>query len=114
MAEKDIFETKINLDDEGYLINPDEWNESVANALAKNEGIDGLDKEKLDILKFVRGYYKRYNYFPILNAVCKNVHQPKNCINEEFMNPIKAWKLAGLPKPDENIISILQYGQTPG
>jgi TusE/DsrC/DsvC family sulfur relay protein len=114
MAEKDLSETKIHLDDEGYLIDPDEWNESVANALAKNEGIDVLDKEKLDILKFVRGYYKRYNYFPILNAVCKNVHQPKNCINEAFMNPIKAWKLAGLPKPDENIISILQYGQTPG
>jgi TusE/DsrC/DsvC family sulfur relay protein len=109
----ELSEVKIDLDDEGYLVHFDAWNESVAGVLAKNEGID-LDKEKLEILKFIRDYYKQYNYFPILNAVCKNVHQPKNCVNEEFMNPIKAWKLAGLPKPDENIVSILEYGQTPG
>lgn len=104
---------RISLDDEGYLLNFDDWNEDVACALAEKEGIEELTKEKLDILKFIREYYRKYNFFPILNAICKNVHQPKNCVTEQFMDPIVAWKLAGLPKPSEDIINIVEYGQTP-
>ncbi len=104
---------KINVDDEGYLVNFDDWNEKVALALANSEGIE-LTNEKIDVLKFIREYYKKYNFFPILNAVCKHLHQPKNCIQEEFIDPIKAWKIAGLPKPDNEIINVLSYGQTPG
>ncbi|GAB4409360.1 MAG: hypothetical protein OHK0032_04950 [Thermodesulfovibrionales bacterium] len=104
---------KVNVDDEGYLVNFNDWDENIACALAEREGIEELTKEKIDILKFIREYYKKFNYFPILNAVCKNVHQPKNCVNEQFMYPLQAWKLAGLPKPDEDIINVLE-GQTPG
>lgn len=104
---------KIHIDDEGYLLNFDDWSEDIACALAEREGIEELTKEKLDILKFIREYYRKYNFFPILNAICKNVHQPKNCVTEQFMDPIIAWKLAGLPKPSEDIINIVEYGQTP-
>jgi TusE/DsrC/DsvC family sulfur relay protein len=104
---------KINIDDEGYLVNFNDWNEQVACALAEREGVEELTKEKLDILKFIREYYRKYNFFPILNAVCKNVHQPKNCLNEQFFDPLTAWKLSGLPKPDETLINIIEYGQTP-
>ncbi len=104
---------KFNVDDEGYLLNSEEWNENVACALAEREGIEELTKDKLDILKFVRQFYKEYNFFPILNAVCKNVHQPKDCINEQFASPLLTWKLAGLPKPDNLIINVLEYKQTP-
>ncbi len=104
---------KVNIDDSGYLVNIDDWNEQVACALAEREGVDELTKQRMDILKFIREYYKKYNFFPILNAVCKNVHQPKNCINEKFMDPLTAWKLAGLPQPGEDIINIVKYGQTP-
>jgi TusE/DsrC/DsvC family sulfur relay protein len=104
---------KINIDDEGYLLNFEDWNDDIACALAEREGIEELTKEKLEILKFIREYYRKYNFFPILNAVCKNVHQPKNCITEQFMDPLKAWKLAGLPRPSEEIVNIVEYGQTP-
>lgn len=104
---------KINIDEEGYLVNFDDWNEQVACALAEREGVEELTKERIDILKFIRDYYKKYNYFPILNAVCRNVHQPKNCINEQFIDPLTAWKLAGLPKPSEDIVNVIEYGQPP-
>jgi hypothetical protein len=35
-------------------------------------------------------------------------------VHEEFYNPLLAWKLAGLPKPEEPIISLLEAGQSPG
>ena len=93
----------INLDNDGFLLNIEDWNETAANALAEREGLGTLTKDQLDVLKFMREYYKKYNFFPILRYVCKNVHQPKNCVNEEFMNPVQAWKIAGLPNPGDEV-----------
>ncbi len=104
---------KINVDDEGYLINSDDWNENTACALADKEGLEELTIEKLDILKFVRQFHKKFNFFPIFNAVCKNIHQPHNCITEQFASPMLIWKLAGLPKPDSFIVNVLENKQTP-
>lgn len=104
---------KVEVDEEGYLKNFDDWSEAVACAIAEREGVEELTKERLDIIRFIRDYYRQYNFFPILNAVCKNVSQPKNCISEQFLNPILVWEIAGLPKPDETITNLLQYGQTP-
>ena len=93
---------KIELDDEGYLVNFDDWNEKVACALADREGVSKtcpLTEEKMEILRFMRGYYKKFNAFPVPRYICKNVHQPKECTYEEFLDPLTAWKVAGLPKP---------------
>lgn len=88
----------VRLDDEGFLANQEDWNRDVARAIARNEGIDELDDEQIEIIEFLRGYYHKFNAFPILNYVCKHIEQPKECINNEFINPMKAWKIAGLPK----------------
>ncbi|MDW7998519.1 MAG: hypothetical protein RMI30_03600, partial [Thermodesulfovibrio sp.] len=66
-----------------------------------------------EIVKFINDYYKKYNYFPVLNYVCKNIHQPKDCIAEKLIDPIVAWKIAGLPKPDDTLVNIVKYGVTP-
>lgn len=99
---------KIKLDEEGYLVNFDDWSEKAACGLAENEGIEELSKDRLEIIKFMREYYTKFKAFPILGAVCKNVHKPGDCVNETFMDPLKAWKIAGLPKPSEEVISYLQ------
>lgn len=93
---------KIHLDEEGFLENFDDWNEKVACAVAEKEGVSKtcpLTNEKMEILKFMREYYKKFGSFPIPRAVCRNVHQPEECTYEEFPDPITAWKIAGLPKP---------------
>lgn len=105
---------KAPVDDAGYLVNFDDWDEGIAAALAGREGVGTLTPEKLDALRFIREYYKKYNFFPILNAVCKNIHKPKDCVHEEFINPLLAWKIAGLPRPEEPVISLLEAGQSPG
>ncbi len=90
---------KIALDDEGFLVDSEEWSEEVAKALAKKEEVAELTDDQMEIVKFMREYYKKFHAFPILNYVCKNLHQPRECVQEEFINPLKAWKIAGLPKP---------------
>lgn len=91
---------KILVDENGYLANQDDWNEDVAYALAAQEGFNSLSTEQMDIIRFMREYFLKYKVFPILNNVCRIAHQPKECVNEQFINPEKAWKIAGLPKQD--------------
>jgi tRNA 2-thiouridine synthesizing protein E len=86
------------IDAEGYLADLEEWNEGVAQALAAREGLGELSEDMLEVIRFMRTYYKKFNAFPILNYVCRNIHQPRDCVSEEFINPEKAWKIAGLPK----------------
>ena len=92
----------IEVDDDGFLSKPDDWDEEVAKAIAAKEGIMELNREKLDIILFLRGYYMKFSSFPILRYVCKNIHASAgSCVTDEFIDPMKAWKIAGLPKPPQ-------------
>jgi len=91
---------EVAIDGEGYLAKQEDWDEVVARGIAKREGLEVLTDEQVEIIRFMRGYYRKFNAFPILNYVCKNLKQPRKCVNEQFINPDKAWKIAGLPKLD--------------
>jgi dissimilatory sulfite reductase related protein len=90
---------KVELDDDGFLVDMEQWSEKVAQAMTAREEVEELSEEAMEILRFMRSYYRKFHAFPILNYVCKNIHQPRNCVQEKFLDPMKAWKLAGLPKP---------------
>lgn len=47
----------IQLDDEGYLIEPNDWDENVAAYLAEQEGIE-LTDEHWQVIRFMRKYYE--------------------------------------------------------
>ena len=98
MSEITVAGKKIALDEDGFLVNQDDWNHEVANEIARREGIASLDEEQVEIIEFMRKYYRKFNAFPILNYVCRCIDQPKQCVNDEFINPMKAWKIAGLPR----------------
>ena len=98
MAGPECAAHKSQIDADGFLTDPETWDENIARMLAEREGVPALTEEMLEILRFLRAYYKKYQAFPILNYVCKNIHQPRECVSEEFINPEKAWKIAGLPK----------------
>jgi tRNA 2-thiouridine synthesizing protein E len=100
MDELECAGRKIQIDNEGFLVNQDDWNKNVAMELARREGFDILSDDQFEIIEFMRNYYRKNKAFPILNYVCKNIHEPRNCVNEEFIDPMKAWKISGLPKLD--------------
>jgi len=54
---------EIRRDEAGYLIDPDTWNDAVADMLAAEEGI-ALDPEHRDILEFIRKYYAGHMVIP--------------------------------------------------
>jgi tRNA 2-thiouridine synthesizing protein E len=47
---------RVSRDDEGYLVDPDDWDEQTASALAAEEGIT-LGDEHWRVVTFMREYY---------------------------------------------------------
>lgn len=92
----------VETDEEGFLKSINEWNDEVAEALAESEGVGPLNDIKRDIIHYLREYFRRNHNFPILRSVCKKIHASSgDCITDEFVDPMKAWKVAGLPKPPQ-------------
>ena len=112
MATLDKDNTSIVLDQEGYLEDFESWTEKTACTLADKEGVSKecpIGKDRMDILKFMRDYYKKFEAFPIVRAVCKNVGQSKDCQYQQFPDPIVAWKIAGLPKPTPEVFAKIKH-----
>jgi len=103
MPELEVNGKKIALNQEGFLQNPDEWDDEVAEALAKvEEGIEDMSDDHWTVVKYIREYYLEKKLAPMVRKVCKNTGFPLKYIFELFPSgPAKgACKVAGLPKPD--------------
>jgi TusE/DsrC/DsvC family sulfur relay protein len=92
---------EIELDEEGFIINPDDWSDDLASALAAVEGITALNEDHWKVIYFLRDYYKQYQIAPMIRKLCKDTGCSLKYIYELFPpGPAKgACKLAGLPKP---------------
>ncbi|WP_041278152.1 TusE/DsrC/DsvC family sulfur relay protein [Desulfotalea psychrophila] len=93
-------DTTIILDEYGFLDKDQVWNKEVAMIIAEHEGFTELNEEKMNIINFMRKYYTENHNFPILAEVCKKTGDTcRDCVAREFTDPMRAWKIAGLPKP---------------
>jgi tRNA 2-thiouridine synthesizing protein E len=103
MAKLEVKGKVIELNEEGFLTHPEEWNEEIAAALAKaEEGIVALSEAHWAVIRYIRKYFLENNLAPMVRAVCKTTGFPLKYIYELFPSgPAKgACKVAGLPKPD--------------
>jgi len=103
MPELEVKGKKIALNEEGFLQNPEEWDDEVAKALAKTEeDIENMSEDHWTVVNYIRGYFLEKNMAPMVRKVCKNSGFPLKYIFELFPSgPAKgACKVAGLPKPD--------------
>jgi len=94
---------KIEVNEEGFLVNPEDWDEEVAKFLAKKEeSLENLTEEHWAVINYIRNYYLENKLAPMVRTVCKTTGLPLKKIYELFPSgPAKgACKLAGLPKPD--------------
>jgi len=95
------------VDDEGYLIDPAQWNEQVAEELARQEHIV-LTDEHWAVIRFMREYYEQHHMAPDARHVMKHLAEFKGAgkagRNDLFVlfpyGYVKqACKIAGMRKP---------------
>lgn len=98
---------RIALDKDGYLLDLDDWSETVAEALAQREELH-LSREHWEVLQLLRGFYQEFQLSPanrplIKYATLKLGPEKGNSLHLNLLfkgAPAKlAAKLAGLPKP---------------
>lgn len=94
-------EVKIEVDEDGFMQEPEKWDEAIAKALATTEGVDILTEEHWKIVNYLREYYLKFGIAPMIRKLCKETGFPLKKIYELFPSgPAKgACKVAGLAKP---------------
>jgi TusE/DsrC/DsvC family sulfur relay protein len=94
-------DVSIEVDEDGFIQDPSLWNEKVANALGKTEGVEALTDKHWKVVNYLREYYLQYGVAPMIRKLCKETGFKLNEIYELFPSgPAKgACKVAGLPKP---------------
>ncbi len=90
----------IRLGEDGFIQDRTQWDENIAQKMARLEGMDHLDQEHLTIIRTIRQHYDQHGSFPILASICRKAgSKSRDCVARKFQNPMLAWKIAGLPKP---------------
>jgi tRNA 2-thiouridine synthesizing protein E len=92
---------KIEVDEDGFMENPDDWNEKVAMALASTEDVGELTEDHWKVIHYLRDYFKQYGIAPMIRKLCKETGFTLKEIYDLFPSgPAKgACKVAGLAKP---------------
>jgi dissimilatory sulfite reductase related protein len=95
------------IDEDGYLVNLDDWNKDVAGHIATLEEID-MSEAHWEVVNFLRDYYAKYQIAPMIKILVKEIGKvmgPEKG-NTKYLyelypgGPAKqACKIAGLPKP---------------
>ena len=92
-------------DDEGYLIEPQDWNEELAGQLALQENIQ-LTEDHWDAIRFMREYYADHQIAPDARHVIKHLAkrmgaESRNALFELFPYGYvkQACKIAGMKRP---------------
>ncbi len=93
---------RIDLDDKGYLVEFDQWNDRIADALAVDEGIEKLTDEHWQVIDFLREHQEEHEAAPMIRVLCKSVGMTLQQVYDLFPGgPAKcACRIAGLPRPD--------------
>jgi dissimilatory sulfite reductase related protein len=92
---------KIEVDEDGFIMEMDRWNEEIARALATTEGVENLTENHWKVINYLRDYYQKFGIAPMVRKLCKETGLTLPEIYELFPSgPAKgACKVAGLAKP---------------
>ena len=92
---------KIEVDEDGFMEEPEQWTEAVAKALAGTEGVDEMTEDHWKVVNYLRDYYVKFGIAPMIRKLCKETGYDLKRIYALFPSgPAKgACKVAGLAKP---------------
>jgi TusE/DsrC/DsvC family sulfur relay protein len=89
------------VDEKGFLQEPEKWNEEIAKAYAALEGMTELAEDHWLAIRYLRGYYLKNGICPMVRRLTKETGLGLKRLYELFpQGPANsACKWAGVPKP---------------
>ncbi|MBE9563187.1 MAG: TusE/DsrC/DsvC family sulfur relay protein [Proteobacteria bacterium] len=107
VASIDVNGKEVEVDEEGYLVNLNEWTEDAAKILSAQDELELTDSH-WEVINFLREYYEEYQIAPAVRVLTKAIGKklgPEKG-NSKYLyelfpyGPAKqACRFAGLPKP---------------
>ncbi len=96
-----IADTAVDVDAEGFLTEPTQWTEAIAEEIARDNGIPELTDRHWLVVRFMRERYLTTGAAPSIRALGKESGVPVKELYELFpKGPAKlAAKIGGIPKP---------------
>lgn len=86
---------------EDFLWDPQDWDESIALALARDMGLETLDDTQWQVLRFMREFYFYHGRAPMNKDLKAGTGMSLMALEKLFPRGIRmgARRLAGLPNP---------------
>jgi TusE/DsrC/DsvC family sulfur relay protein len=96
-----IADAPVDVDAEGFLTDPQQWNEQIAQEIARQNGIAELNDRHRLVVRFMRERYLATGDAPSIRALGKESGVPVKELYQLFpKGPAKlAAKIGGIPKP---------------
>jgi dissimilatory sulfite reductase related protein len=90
------------VDEEGFLQQPEIWNEEVAQLFATTEGIEAMSPGHWAVVNYISEYWVQHGTAPLIRKITQTTGINLRTIYQLFTSsPAKgAGKIAGLPKPE--------------
>ena len=101
MASKTYAGKTVEVDEEGFLVNSDDWTEEMAPELAKEVGINELNDTHWKVIRFIRDDFKEKGQIPTIRRIKNAGGVPTKDVYDAFPNgpAKKAAMISGLGKP---------------
>lgn len=114
-----MFEIQVNgkrlqTDEEGFLLDPAEWNQEVAETIARIEDLD-LTEERWEVVNFVRTYFEENDSVPEARVLLKALRDkwPAPKVTRKYLYQLfpygygqQACKIAGMRKPRKLMLDV--------
>lgn len=96
-----IADAPVDTDAEGFLTDPAQWNEQIAEAVAADNGVPELTDRHWLVVRFMRDRYLQTGTAPSIRSLGKESGVPIKELYQLFpKGPAKlAAKIGGIPKP---------------
>jgi tRNA 2-thiouridine synthesizing protein E len=96
-----IADAPVDVDAEGFLTHPQQWNEQIAAAIAEANGVPELTERHWLVVRFMRDRYLATGTAPSIRSLGKESGVPVKELYQLFpKGPAKlAAKIGGIPKP---------------
>jgi TusE/DsrC/DsvC family sulfur relay protein len=101
MSTATIAGATVDIDPEGFLTDPGQWNEQIAAEIARENGIPALSDRHWQVVRYMRTTYLRDGQAPSIRSLGKSSGVAIKELYQLFpKGPAKlAAKIGGIPKP---------------
>lgn len=94
-------EERFDFDEDGFLMDPNQWDEDLAVQIALEDGLDDLTEGHWRIIGYLREHYLAHGTLPPISYVAWVFRQDAEAVRGLFHGVREAWRVAGLPNPGE-------------